>query len=172
MKRQVKQAITTGIAAALLLGSVGIASAVDQVRAQDRDRLKDNSCEVTAVKLETRDQDRDRLRDGDCEPVATKEQTRQQDRDRLKDGSGQATVTQATVRTRARTQDRKRTSGDDQAVVSTTQARDRDRDRKTEARRAAHRDEGPGARPRSSQGRQLRRAAGPDPGTSATAHAQ
>jgi hypothetical protein len=85
MKRFVVSATAGAVLAAILMGGAGTAYAADALRARDRDRLKDGSCQVAAVKTPARD--RDRLKDGSCQVGAVKTPVR--DRDRLKDGSCQ-----------------------------------------------------------------------------------
>lgn len=72
----------TAASLALLFALSGVAGAGAQLRARDRDQLRDGSCQVAASQYRYRE--RARMRDGSR---LGGDQLRQQLRDRLRDGS-------------------------------------------------------------------------------------
>jgi len=74
MSKKMASLFVAGAVAVSLLGGAGVAAAGDQLRTQDRDRLKDGSCQVAGIQLRT--QDRDRLKDASCTTVKTRARLR------------------------------------------------------------------------------------------------
>lgn len=76
----------------IMIGTSGVAAAADQLRTRTQDRLRDGSCEVSAIRA----RDRDRLKDGSCLVTMKRARIRLNDgtgsgplhtRDRLHDGT-------------------------------------------------------------------------------------